>query len=302
MADDEVTVARAASLWTVSQQSVFEWHKQGTIKIFRHVDGQLRAAVSDVRSAKVLRQKHLFNVTKAPKEVVGEAERRGLVRSSPDGRFSLDDADIIRRLHAGEVLPADGRQPQGAGEQPHQDDRPLHLVQDDGEAQDEGQNLVQANPVNPRQAELDAVIEDARRGGPVPYWYYYSNEALARGDAVYPPTTPIREWWRTPREVQAEVSDGHALREWFAGRVAYLDDKVIRLYLCGPAHIHVEEHRWCWRPVTREEWKRCARFEPEEGQYVFYAVYQDAADPRNGLSRILAQPERTEGVSAVPSD
>jgi hypothetical protein len=49
--------------------------------------------------------------------------------------------------------------------------------------------------------------------------------------------------------------------------------------------------------MTREEWARCARFEPAEGQYIFYAVYEDVAHPRDGVFRILAQPERTHTAS-----
>jgi hypothetical protein len=312
VARKDVSVARAASLWDVTPAVVYKWIKVGQVDFFDDTSGAYVATEADVRSAKRIRRKQLrLPPFKISESAVGEAERRGLIRPSADNRFSLDDINLLQEIARGggpivppaEACAAEESQQQGADEQPRGDDRVLRLVWDDGEADggkaDDSKAVVHAKP---RQVELDAVLNDARRGKATPFWFYYSIPALMRGDSAYPPTTPISKWWRIPIEVQAEASNDHPLREWFAGRVAYIDNEVIRLDLCGPAHVHHEFHTWFRCPVTPDEWARLARFEPREGQHIFYARYHDAANLNDGLVRILAQPGQTDGALAAPND
>jgi hypothetical protein len=317
-----LTVTEAASLWNVTPSAIYTWIKKGWLDCFNEARGVKLAPEASVRSAKVLQRSALFiEPFKIARALLSEAERQKLICPSPegrDGRFSLDDVAQLKTF-ARDGMPtgpapqgsvgAEGREPDDADEQSHQHEPVLRVVPDDGTDEDRersegdgeregGENRAQ---VNPRQAELDAVVEAARREDvDPPPWFWWPTPEYARGDAVYPPTTRIGEWWKAPEEMPSEVADGRPLALWYAGRVAYVDNEHVRLTLYGPAHAHYHDHRGFKRRMTREEWARYARFEPEAGQYVFYAIYRHAANPRNEDVRILAQPERTHTASTVP--
>ncbi len=116
-----------------------------------------------------------------------------------------------------------------------------------------------------------------------------AEEALLLGESVYPSTTPMSERWIVPREVVVAPPDNRALRSWFPGRVVALDADGIHLVLAVP-HEDAASRRLISRTLTREEWDRHAEHAPEEGQFVFLAIYRDESP--EGLVRIVRQVER----------
>jgi hypothetical protein len=316
-----VDVARAASLWNVDTKAVYKWIKEGRVDFFDTASRPYLAPEARVRSAKLLRRNDLHvEPFKVPRAVLSDAERRDLIRPSPDGRFSLDDVDRLHASARGEpIVPvpkaftgAESGQPQAADLPPEPDEPVFLLVRDQGEdeadgkgedktGKDKGENGKDLVRVHPRRAELDRVIEESRRGRPVPHWYYYTDDEIANGDAVYPRTTPISAWWKTPREVLAAVSEEHTLWAWYPGRVSFVDKDIICMDLYGSTPGH--HARRCLRGrVTPKDWAQYAFFEPAEGQYIFYAIYRNAAHPRDDVVRILAQPEPPRAVSTAPLD
>jgi hypothetical protein len=321
----DVDVARAASLWNVNPKAVYKWIKEGRrVDFFDTASGSYLAPEARVRSAKVIRRNDLFTEPfKVPRAALGDAERDDRIRPSRDGRFSLDDVDMLRAIARGEpTVPvpkaftaAESGQPQGADTPTEPDDLVFYLAGDQGEDgensngeredengkdesskdKDKGENGTDPVQVHPRRAELDRVIEEARRGHPAPYWYYYTDDEIANGDAVYPPTTPISAWWKTPPEVLAAVPEGHTLRAWYPGCVAFVEKDIILMDLYGSAPGD-HARRWLKGRVTPKQWAGYACFEPGEGLYIFYAIYRDAAHPRDDVVRILAQPEPSSGA------
>lgn len=123
-----------------------------------------------------------------------------------------------------------------------------------------------------------------------------AEEALLLGESVYPSTTRMNERWIVPREVLMLAPDHHALRSWFPGRVMSSDADGIHLVLAVPGE-SAEKRRLISRTLTLDEWQRHALpaphagVDPEEGRFVYLAIYEHASDPQ-GLVRILPQPER----------
>jgi len=117
-----------------------------------------------------------------------------------------------------------------------------------------------------------------------------AEEALRLGESVYPSTTKMSERWIVPREVLMQAPADHALRSWFPGRVAAVDSNGIHLAL-GVPHEDADKRRLLSRTLTPAEWQRYAGVDPEEGTFVFLAIYQDVADPQ-GIVRIFRQPSQ----------
>jgi hypothetical protein len=319
---NELSVTQAASRWGVTRAAVYNWIKEGKVDFFSREGGAYVAPKAKVHAAKrIPRQQLLGPPFKILAPVLGDAERRGLVRPSREDHFSLDDVDTLRDIARGgeptvpasKALEAAERgQLQPAERPPEPDDLMLLLVRDQGEdgdhSTDEGEDKngkerakgdkgKEPVQVHPRQAELDRVIEEARRGRPAPYWYYYTDDEIANGDAVYLPTTPMSAWWKTPRALSAAAPEGRTLRTWYPGRVSVVDKDIICMDLYGPPG---QGRRLLTGRMTPKEWAQYAHFEPEEGQYIFYASYRNAADPRDDVIRILMQAECTE--TPAPGD
>jgi hypothetical protein len=116
-----------------------------------------------------------------------------------------------------------------------------------------------------------------------------AEEALRLGESVYPSTTPMSERWLIPREILEHAPAYHKLRSWFPGRVSAIDDDGIHLVLAVP-HEDTEKRRLVSRTLMPEDWLRFAGGDiPEEGDFIFLAIYDHATDPQ-GIVRISMQP------------
>jgi hypothetical protein len=103
-----VTMNQAASWWDVGYPAVNKWHNDEVLTIFHEepeMKGELCATEADVRAAKVIPRSDICRLAEVPPGVLSNAERDGLVTPSAgerlSGRFSLDDREILRAIHAG---------------------------------------------------------------------------------------------------------------------------------------------------------------------------------------------------------
>jgi len=90
-----IGVSAAARRWQVERQTAHKWFRSGQVANVEHDVRGLRAPERDVHAAKVLSPSHLEQRFQVAGDTLADAEREGRVRAT-DGRFSLDDLDILR--------------------------------------------------------------------------------------------------------------------------------------------------------------------------------------------------------------
>jgi hypothetical protein len=90
-----ITVTASARLWGVTRQTAHKWFRQDRLAMMRRGPRGLEAPELAVRRAQVFSASDLIDKFKIPRETLATAERDGRVRSV-DGRFSLEDLDVLR--------------------------------------------------------------------------------------------------------------------------------------------------------------------------------------------------------------